>query len=222
MSKRIYTRRKFIQQVALSASALAVPGVMAEELTVTPRQTAGPFYPDNLPLDTDNDLVVINNSLNPGVGEITHLTGRVLDKNGEPIRNAMVEIWQVDATGVYIHSKSPNRANYDTNFQGFGKFLTGSKGEYYFRTIKPVAYSDRSVHRTPHIHMSVAVPGEKTLITQCYIKGDKMNAKDQILQGIKDKKARESTIIPFKKVSGSKIGELAANFDVVMGFTPEA
>jgi len=222
MSKRFYTRRKFIQQVALGASALAVPGVLAEELVVTPRQTPGPFYPEKLPLDTDNDLVVINNSLTSGVGEITHLTGRILDKSGSPIRNAMVEIWQVDATGVYIHHDSPNRDRYDNNFQGFGKFLTGSKGEYYFRTIKPVAYTDRTIHRTPHIHMSVNVKGEKLLTTQCYIKGDKMNAEDRILQSIRDKKARDSTIIPFKKIPGSKVSELAAHFEVVMGFTPEA
>ena len=112
----------------------------AEALVRMPRQTEGPFYPDHLPLDTDNDLIIVNDSITPAVGTITHLSGKVLDVRGEPIRNALVEIWQVDNNGVYLHSGSGNRAKRDKNFQGFGRFLTGSSGEYYFRTIKPVPY----------------------------------------------------------------------------------
>ena len=80
------------------------PGAFAEELIRTPRQTEGPFYPDHLPLDTDNDLIIVNDSLTPASGEITHLSGRILDGRGDPIRNALVEIWQVDNNGVYLHS----------------------------------------------------------------------------------------------------------------------
>src|SRR5260370_22354643 len=90
--------------LALGAVALLAPGVFAEELARTPRLTEGPFYPDKLPLDTDNDLLIVNNSITQAVGEVTHLTGRVLDSNGAPIKGAVVEIWQVDAKGVYIHS----------------------------------------------------------------------------------------------------------------------
>src|SRR4051794_34838383 len=71
---------------------------------LTPPRTEGPFYPDRLPLDTDNDLIILNDSLTPSVGEITHLTGRVLDTTGSPIRNATVEIWQCDANQVYLHT----------------------------------------------------------------------------------------------------------------------
>ncbi|MCA9016572.1 MAG: intradiol ring-cleavage dioxygenase, partial [Planctomycetaceae bacterium] len=76
-------------------AAFTTPGLMAEELTRTPAMTEGPFYPDKMPLDTDNDLLVINDSLTPAVGEITYLTGKVLDAKGQPLRNAFVEIWQV-------------------------------------------------------------------------------------------------------------------------------
>ena len=85
------------------------PRRCAEELAQTPRQTEGPFYPDKLPLDTDNDLIIINDDLTPAVGEITHLTGRILDAKGDPVRNALVEIWQCDANGVYLHSRTGNR-----------------------------------------------------------------------------------------------------------------
>src|SRR5881392_3647055 len=119
-------RRKFIRRLGLSAALFAVPGAFAGELVRTPRQTVGPFYPDHLPLDTDNDLLIVNDAITPAVGEITHLTGRILDASGNPIRNALVEIWQADSKGSYIHSHGANPENgskRDGNFQGFGRFL---------------------------------------------------------------------------------------------------
>ncbi|HVV98882.1 MAG TPA: intradiol ring-cleavage dioxygenase, partial [Planctomycetaceae bacterium] len=144
-------RRDFLGSLTWGAALFTTPGLFAEELIKTPAQTEGPFYPDKLPLDTDNDLLIINENMTPAVGEITHLTGRILDAEGNPIRNALVEIWQCDNSGAYLHSGDTNRKNADGNFQGFGRFLTGSKGEYYFRTIKPVPYP----MRTPHIHFKI-------------------------------------------------------------------
>lgn len=194
------------------------PGAFAEALTQTPRQTEGPFYPVNLPLDTDNDLLRLNDSITPAVGEITHLSGRILDAGGNPIRNAVVEIWQVDNNGAYLHEGSDNRENWDKNFQGFGRFLTGSTGEYYFRTIKPVPYPGR----TPHIHFAVKRQAQKKFSTQCYIQGHPGNPKDGIWSRVKDPKARKSITVDFAKIQDSKIGELAAKFDIVLGHTPEA
>src|SRR5205085_10986276 len=95
-------RRAFLTgTLALGAAALSARGAFAEELVRTPRQTEGPFYPDKLPLDTDNDLLIVNDSITPAVGEVTHLGGRILDAKGDPIRNALVEIWQVDHRGIY-------------------------------------------------------------------------------------------------------------------------
>src|SRR5207244_5357502 len=95
------------------------PGAFAEQLVRTPRQTEGPFYPDHLPLDTDNDLLVVNDSITPAVGKITHLSGKILDASGSPIRNAVVEIWQVDNKGVYINTRDSTGRDRDKNFQGF-------------------------------------------------------------------------------------------------------
>jgi len=209
----LWTRRKLIGTMAL---ALSAPGAFAEQLLLTPKQTEGPFYPDHLPLDTDNDLLVVNDGLTSAVGEITHLSGRLLDAKGDPIRNAVVEIWQVDGHGVYLHSGSDDGGKRDRNFQGFGRFLTGATGEYYFRTVKPVAYPGR----TPHIHFAVKMKGCEKWTTQCYVKGDPKNDKDGVLRGIGDIKVRESVIVDFAAIKESKIGELAAKFDIVMGFTP--
>src|SRR5262249_54776532 len=132
---------------ALSLSDWYTPGVFAQKLIQTPRQTEGPFYPNKMPLDTDNDLLIINDAITPAVGTITHLSGRILDNHGQPIRSALVEIWQCDNNGAYLHTGTGNADKRDTNFQGFGRFMTGSTGEYFFRTIKPVPYPGR----TPHI-----------------------------------------------------------------------
>lgn len=212
----IIHRRHFIRNLSLGAALFSVPGLFAEELTQTPAQTEGPFYPDKLPLDTDNDLLIVNDKVTPAVGEITWLSGRILDRGGEPVRGAVVEIWQVDAKGAYLHSKSDNGGKRDGNFQGFGRFMTGSSGEYLFRTIKPVPYPGR----TPHIHFAVKMKGREKFTTQCYVQGDPGNEKDGILKGITDPKARAAIIVPFAPVKESRVGELAARFDIVLGVTP--
>lgn len=219
-SSFLQTRRRFIQQAAAGVAASAfwnIPGAFAEALAPTPEQTEGPFYPDHLPLDTDNDLIIVNDSITPAIGEITHLSGRVLDAKGEPIRNAVVEIWQVDGNGVYLHTASRN-AKRDANFQGFGRFLTGSAGDYYFRTVKPVPYPGR----TPHIHFMVKRPKMEEFTTQCYIKGNPQNERDGIYRGIRGAKARESVTIDFKPIKASKTGDLEARFDIVLGTTPSS
>jgi protocatechuate 3,4-dioxygenase beta subunit len=211
------SRREFVRSVAFGAAALAAPGLFAEALTLTPEQTEGPFYPDRMPLDTDNDLLIINDSIKPAVGEITHLGGRVLDADGSPIRNAVVEIWQVDGNGVYLHSRSAGERR-DANFQGFGRFLTDARGRYYFRTVKPVPYPGR----TPHIHFAINRGGKRVLTTQCYVKSEReRNERDGVLRGIRDEKQLESIMVDFKPLKGSKLGELTAKFDIVLGTTPE-
>jgi protocatechuate 3,4-dioxygenase beta subunit len=209
-------RRTFLGGLAAGAVLFTNPGAFADELTRTPRQTEGPFYPNKLPLDTDNDLIIVNDSLTPAVGDITHLSGKILDGTGSPVRNALVEIWQCDAKGVYLHTRDSEQRERDKNFQGFGRFLTGSNGEYYFRTIKPVPYPGR----TPHIHFKVKRTGKDLLTTQCYIKGHAGNARDGVYRGIRDAKQRDSVTIDFTPLKDSKAGELLARFDIVLGWTP--
>jgi protocatechuate 3,4-dioxygenase, beta subunit len=204
--------------VAVAAAGFWAGGLLAEELIRTPPQTAGPFYPDKLPLDTDNDLLIVNDSITPAVGQITHLSGRVLDARGEPIRGATVEIWQVDGRGAYLHARTSNAEKRDANFQGFGRFLTDSRGGYYFRTVKPVPYPGR----TPHIHFAVKTPGREPFTTQCYINGHPGNDADFIVRSIRDLRARQAVMVDFKPIEDSRIGELSARFDIVLGFTPEA
>jgi protocatechuate 3,4-dioxygenase, beta subunit len=217
MNIPISSRRTFLSALTLGATAFTVRGAFAEQLTRTPRMTEGPFYPDKLPLDTDNDLLVINDSITPAVGEITHLSGKILDASGSPIRNAVIEIWQVDNKGVYINTRDSTGRDRDKNFQGFGRFTTGSTGEYYFRTIKPVPYTGR----TPHIHVMVKKGGKELLTTQIFINGHKQNKTDGVLAGLRDPLERELVMVDFEPIKDSKIGELSARFDIVAGVTPE-
>ena len=211
-------RRHFLRQLAFGSALFAVPGLFAEQLALTPAQTEGPFYPDTLPLDTDNDLIVINDRLTPAVGTITWLSGRILTRSGSPVRNATVEIWQCDSTGVYLHTGTGgDKAKRDSNFQCFGRFVTGATGEYVFRTIKPVPYPGR----TPHIHLAVKLKGKKDLVSQCYIKGYAGNEQDMIWKQLAAAKQESLVTIDFAPLPGSTANELTAKWDVVLGVTPE-
>jgi len=212
-------RRKFLGgslALGLGLSAFfTTRGAFAEQLARTPRLEEGPFYPPKLPLDTDNDLIVINDSLTPAVGEITHVSGRILGANGEPLRNAVVEIWQCDSKQLYL-AQGPGPGRGDANFQGFGRFLTGSTGEYYFRTIKPVPYPGR----TPHIHFKVKKGRTELLTTQLFIKDYAQNARDMVFRRLRQASERDLVSSDFKPLEGSKVGELSAHFDIVLGLTP--
>jgi protocatechuate 3,4-dioxygenase beta subunit len=210
-------RRQFLSTAAFGAAAFTVAGAFAEELVRTAEQMEGPFYPDKLPLDTDNDLLIINDGITPAVGEITHLTGKVLDARGNPLRNVVVEIWQCDAEGAYLHSRGASTGKRDGNFQGYGRFLTSSTGEYYFRTIKPVPYPGRPA---PHIHFRISQNGRAILTSQFFINGHEGNKEDGVFLGLTDPIDREFVMLDFEPMENSRIGELAASMDIVIGRTP--
>jgi protocatechuate 3,4-dioxygenase beta subunit len=149
------------------------------------------------------------------VGEITHLSGRILDFKGDPIRDAEVEIWQVDHNAVYLAERD-HETKADLNFQGFGRFLTSSTGEYYFRTIKPVPYPGRLA---PHIHFKIRRKGEEPWTTQLFIKGYPDNGGDGVYQGIGSTRDQETVTRAFVPIKESTVGELAARFDIIPGAT---
>ncbi|HSJ04399.1 MAG TPA: hypothetical protein VK956_18165, partial [Verrucomicrobium sp.] len=231
-SKTLDSRRRFLTRLAAGGAFYTTSGLFAEALTLTPRMTEGPYYPastpfNNIPLDKDNDLVLLNDSLTPAAGLITHLAGRILDKNGNPARGALVEIWHADHEGEYIQStKADRNPKADKNFAGFGQFLTGKDGAYRFRTIKAGLYRGR----VRHIHAAVTLPGEKVrTCTQLFwdekaydLKGQlwaQQNDNDGVLAGVRDAAQRASVIRKFEKVKGSAADEESTVWDIVMGST---
>jgi len=195
--------------------SLNLPYSISEKVFIEWKEVKDKIYPDKMPLDTDNDLLVVGDSITPAVGEVSHLSGTVLTVKGQPVKNALVEIWQVGAKGVYIHTKD-NRPGGVENFKGYGRFLTDSKGRYYCRTVKPVTYPGRA----PHIHVAVTVKNKRMLTSQCYINGDKRNEKDFIYKRL-GKAGQKLTSVNFKPIKGTKTNELDAVWDIIIGLTPE-
>ncbi|MDX2264234.1 MAG: protocatechuate 3,4-dioxygenase [Hyphomicrobiales bacterium] len=182
-----FTRRKVMTVASGAALALAAMKSAAARPMPTPRQTEGPFYPDVMPDDVDNDLVKIAGRARMAGGEILALTGRVLDAEGRPQPQALVEIWQCDVEGNYIHTEGGAARKRDANFQGYGRTRTDAEGRYTFRTIKPAPYPGR----TPHIHMKVTAAGGRALTTQMYVEGEPRNARDFLYRALSaDEKAR--------------------------------
>ncbi len=196
--------------------AAALPHGLAQAQAVrpaTPRQTEGPYYPLDWAGDSDADLVVDQGEAARAQGEIVHLHGRVLTADLQPISGARVEIWQCDAKGVYRHPRDERGdRRRDAGFQGRGRNATDPEGRYAFRTIRPVAYPGR----TPHIHFRIDLPDRRQLITQMYVDGEPLNARDGVLASIRDAKQRASVIVRLEPADRQEIGARLGIFDIVM------
>jgi protocatechuate 3,4-dioxygenase, beta subunit len=197
---------------ALAAPAGTALAVAQPPLVLTPGQTEGPFYPLAFPADADADLVRVQGQARDAIGKITHVTGKVLNRRGETVPGATVEIWQCDANGIYDHPGAGGGKRRDTAFQGYGRSQVDSQGRYAFRTIRPVAYPGR----TPHIHVKVHAPGTGRLTTQMYIAGEPQNARDGVLNAIRDRAARESVIVALRAGDDTEPGTLKGVFDIVL------
>ena len=166
----ITSRRSFFAMFGL----IILPSFSLGEIIRTPMQAEGPFYPDSLPEDTDNDLVKNGYSTIEAGGKILNLMGSLINSDSKPIKGMTVEIWQTDMNGVYLHTGSFGSKMRDDQFQGFGRSITDKNGHFSFRTIIPVEYPGR----TPHIHLKLLNESENVLTTQLYIQGHPLNKED--------------------------------------------
>lgn len=214
-TQEYFDRRKFLSgSVALLGAATAdgwAPA-WARQLSLTPPQVEGPYFPTAVPLDFDNNLASVEGRQFPAEGQLTHIGGRVLDQDDRPVMGAKVEIWQCNAFGRYMHPRDTRDAPLDPNFQGYGQMVTGSDGTYRFRTIKPVPYS----FRAPHIHFAISGPGFARLVTQMYIKGEPRNEGDRLLNRVRDTKLRQSLIVELNPTPAIEMGSLGGVFDIVL------
>jgi protocatechuate 3,4-dioxygenase beta subunit len=200
--------------IATSALALAAPMARAAALLGTPAQGKGPFYPLELPLDRDNDLVHVAGQGSAAVGTIVDVYGQLRDDEGRPLAGVQVEIWQVNGYGRYHHPDDDQDKPWDPGFQGFGRTVTDAQGGYRFRTVRPMAYPGRA----PHIHFALSDSRFATFYTQMYLAGAPENARDFLLSSVRDRRARESLIVALQP-SAVEGAQQAGRFDIVLGQT---
>ncbi|MGH7535678.1 MAG: protocatechuate 3,4-dioxygenase [Gemmatimonadales bacterium] len=175
----------------LSAGAGAAAGLIAQRLAAgtpgcadaTVAQTSGPYQPTHHRDDEDPDLTQVGGRPGRATGEVIYVQGRVLDPSCQPVKGALVEIWQANTWGRYDHEKDAgNPRPLDPNFQSWAEMLTDAEGRFRFKTIKPGAYpaDDNGWIRPPHIHFRISRRGFHELITQMYFAGEPLNDPDLI------------------------------------------
>ncbi|HMB39205.1 MAG TPA: protocatechuate 3,4-dioxygenase [Wenzhouxiangellaceae bacterium] len=176
------SRRRVLRGSLGAATLVAGAPLMA---ATTPVQTEGPFFPIHPQPDTDADMTLIEGHSESALGEIVEISGRVLDEDGNPVADALVDVWQANTHGRYAHEADPNPAPLDENFQGWAQLKTDAEGRYRVKTIKPGAYPVMDGwSRPPHIHFKVARRGFHELTTQMYFAGDPLNDVDRLLQSV--------------------------------------
>jgi len=188
-------------------------------------ELTGPVYGQEAVRPEDTDLT--RQHAGEPLGERIIVAGRVVDEDGRPVANTLIEIWQANAAGRYIHVGDQHDAPVDPNFSGAGRALTDADGCYRFMTIKPGAYPWRNHHnawRPAHIHFSLFGPSFLSrLVTQMYFPGDPLFAYDPIFEAIPDPAARDRLVAQFDIGSTEAEWALGYTFHIVLrgrGATP--
>ena len=178
----------------------------------------GPLVPRGFVGDRDNDLTIAGTSA--PLGEKMILAGRVLDADGRPIRDSLVEIWQANAAGRYHHPGDNHDAPLDPNFHGIGRTFTDAEGRYRFVTVKPGSYpwqNHKFAWRPQHIHFSLLGNAlVQRLVTQMYFPGDPLLDIDPVYNSVPDEAARKRMICRLALETGIEMVALGYEFDIVL------
>jgi len=181
-------------------------------------ERTGPVFGQQAIRQTDHDLTAQH--AGAPLGERIVVTGRVLDEGGRPARGALIEVWQANAAGRYLHKLDQHNAPLDPNFSGCGRTLTDGEGRYRFLSIKPGAYpwgNHANAWRPAHIHFSIFGDGLLSrLVTQMYFPGDPLLDYDPIYSCISDEKAKRRLISTFDWENTSPEFALGYRFDIVL------
>jgi protocatechuate 3,4-dioxygenase, beta subunit len=193
---------------------------------ITDTELTGPSFPASSVAAAEADLSVSGPGKPRALGQLIHVTGRVLDEHGRPIAGALMEVWQCNAAGKYIHHNDPSPVPVDPNFQGVGRVMTDAQGRYRLRTIKPAGYAvpehsfpgtQKNWWRPPHIHFSLFGPAYiSRLITQMFFPGEPLNPLDLILNAIPDESARARLVARFAPELNTDDGALGFVHDFVL------
>ena len=187
-------------------------------IPVTLSEITGPAFPKEIVPPKAFDLT--RQHKGEPLGERIAVSGRVVDEDGRPVRDALVEIWQANAAGRYLHKNDQHNAPLDPNFTGEGRTLTDEDGRYHFVTVRPGAYPWKNHYnawRPQHIHFSLFGPAFATrLVTQMYFPGDPLLEFDPIFHSVHDEAARRRLISSFDWLSTEPDLSLGFRFDIVL------
>lgn len=204
------------RQLLWGAAGLAgVPSAFGQEALrrETAEDALGPFYPLSLPKDQDFDLGLIAGHKARALGQLLYVSGRVVNPRGEPIANALLEVWQANAAGRYTHPGDTSKAPLDPNFQGYARIRSGPDGSYRLNTIQPGLYGPR----TRHIHFDVRGRASR-LVTQMYFEGEAANETDPLLK-LQEPEDRKTLISrPGTPAATQERDALVVSWDIVLAF----
>ncbi len=201
-----------------ASTALRAPARPLRPLPQWLTEVTGPLLGRDRVGELDHDLT--RQHAGEPLGERITVSGRILDGNGRPVPNTLVEVWQANASGRYAHKVDRHDAPLDPNFSGVGRTVTDADGSYSFVTIKPGAYPWRNhdnAWRPAHIHFSLfGTAFTQRLVTQMYFPGDQLFAQDPIYNSIPDPRARERMVSRFDLDTTVPEWALSYRFDIVL------
>jgi protocatechuate 3,4-dioxygenase beta subunit len=196
-----FSRRKFLLSSLYFNLVGFLPRIVVakKQQDVTPTEIEGPFYPLIAQQDTDFDLTKINGQNGTAHGKVIYIKGRVLDTAGNPVVDALVDLWQANAVGRYRHSSDQSKAALDPNFQGWAIVPSGINGEFGFTTIFPGEYpAGNGWIRPPHIHFKITKKNFRSLTTQLYFENHELNSSDLLFNR---KSEKQQNLMVAKKSS---------------------
>jgi protocatechuate 3,4-dioxygenase beta subunit len=190
-------------------------------------ELTGPIYGHGILQPGDADLTTNAGTGHEALGQRIIVHGKVIDEDGRPVPNTLLEVWQCNAAGRYAHPNDNHPAPLDPNFLGAGRVLTDDQGAYRFTTIRPGAYPWRNnpnAWRPAHIHFSLFGPAFATrLVTQMYFEGDPLLPLDAIFMAIPSERARRRLVADYDHTASQPEWALGYRFDLVLrgqGSTP--
>jgi len=209
---------RYIDRYPLSFKRTPLTPLVPRPVTLTER--TGPVGVDLLDAAGPLDLSKIAPEAPRATGQLIQISGRITDEDGSPIPNAVIEIWQANSAGKYIHAMDRHPAPIDPNFTGEGRLVTDAEGRYQFFSVKPGAYPVLESGwwwRPPHIHFSIlARSWMDRFVTQIFFPGEPLNETDLLLNGVPDRDVRERLIFQFEGTSMGEINAMGFRRDFVL------
>ena len=205
---------------AYQSTRRRAPGLPLIDLPLTLSELTGPGPALGAVVPEDADLTRNAGTGGEAIGQRIIVTGRVLEQDGTPVPNTLLEIWQANASGRYLHKRDQWPGPLDPNFLGMGRCLTDEQGVYRFLTVRPGAYpwtNHPNAWRPAHIHFSLFGPATVSrLVTQMYFPDDPLHALDPIMNSAPTERARASMVSAYDHAVTEPEWALGYRWDIIL------